>query len=653
VERERAEVEAEAQRRALAQAQALAEEQTRRAEAERQRAEDQAGAARQLRPRAIFLAALVVIGLVAAGATAWFWQEADRSAQAAIRAEQLTRAQLLAVEGQRVADEQPLLGLRLALEALAHAPENPSEGRTAILQVAREIASSGRLLKIGDGIQQVHPAPDGTIFVLQRTFAPSELRRVSDGALLTPLTSEVTGVTFSPKSGGAFVVNYTDQPSELRRTADGSLIARLPGQVLEDLSVGRRVYFNGDQAAVFVVTYKDLHSELRHTSDGSLITQLAGREALPVFSPDPEAAVFAVRYRDKPSELRRTSDGALVAVLSSRQSGVSLLGAVPAAIFSPDASVFVAGYADVPGELRRTSDGAIITHLPGIIQTAAFSPSPEAASFFVNYRDGPPGELRHSANGEPIATFTGKGSNVIFSPNPTLPVFLLDYQDQPGELRRSTDGALIYGLADQSTYATFSRDTVEPILLVHYKDKPSELRRAADGSLIVTLTAPNAQASFARNVPIFIAGYQDQPGELRHSRDGRLLGRFKDQLQAYSSVAFSPAPELTVFVISYAVEVSELWDWQDEPHRLADLGVDVDKYFFHTQSKRLVIRYTDGWVYLLDVGWLQVMLGDPSKLSEEQFIRLACQPERAGGVDASELTLYLKGQPALACGVGK
>jgi hypothetical protein len=102
-------------------------------------------------------------------------------------------------------------------------------------------------------------------------------------------------------------------------------------------------------------------------------------------------------------------------------------------------------------------------------------------------------------------------------------------------------------------------------------------------------------------------------------------------------------------VLRYSDKPAELWDWSGKPRLLASLGFGADNYFFDPQGQHLMVLYSGGRAYLLDIAWLQAMQGELTQLPEAELIRLACQETRLGGVDDQAIAPYLDGQPPQAC----
>ncbi len=693
--------------RELAQARALAEEQQRRAEAEQLRAEEQRQAAARLKKRALVATAIGVIALIAAIAAAFFGWRANESAKlAATREAEAKRqeaeakrqadvadAHRLAAEGRLQFEEKPLLGLRLALEGWAL-----STAYDQIDQFIRDMAQHGRLLTLGRGDVEVIYTPDNnpSIFLIDRANDTlGELCCTPDGTLIAPLSGPVDSVSFSPDEAGSyFVVHYSDNtPSELRRTADGALVAPLSGPVID-------VTFSPDKAgSYFVVRYSGFTTpgELRRTANGTVVEILSGPVFNVTFSPDEAGSYFVVSYYGKtPGELRRTANGALVAPLSGPVESVSFStdkagryfvvdysGDTPGELhrtadgalitplsgpiadfgvtFSPDKAgrYFVVGYSGNTGELRRTTDGTVVEILSGLLFDVTFSPDEAGSYFVVSYYGNTPAELRRTADGG-VVSLPGLVANVIFSPDEAGSYFVVRYSGftTPGEVRRTANGTLVETLSGPVDDVTFSSDKAGRYFVVSYYGNTGELRRTADGQVVAPLSGPVESVSFSPDEAgrYFVVSYYygDTPGELRRTADGQVVAPLSGPV-ADDSITFSPDEAGTYFIVAYADGQSELWQAQNEPRRLAKLGLGLGKesqegFHFDVANDRLITWYTDGRAYLLDLAWLRAMGGKADKMPIKELVRLACEGPFASGLfDEAELKPYLGEREPQAC----
>jgi hypothetical protein len=291
--------------------------------------------------------------------------------------------------------------------------------------------------------------------------------------------------------------------------------------------------------------------------------------------------------------------------------------------YSPDraASYFVVRYPNTPGELRRTADGSLIASLKGKISRAErgfqvhFSPDPAATYFLVRYDDDDwTTELRRSADGS-VVPFARGFAGVYFSPDPAATYYVARYnRPSGGELRRSSDNTLVSTLRKQAfDRVYFSPGKVPKYFVVRYINEGHELRRTDDGSLVATLVGELPRKPF----------------------------RIWD---------FSPDTESTYFLVQFKNTRSELWEGLGGPHPLAKLGLGKANHAFDPESRRLIVRYTDGRAYLFDLDWLRAIGGDVAAISMEDLIALLCQgPFAAGRFDEVALKPYLEGSSPRVC----
>jgi WD40 repeat protein len=617
IEAEQARVAAEeaARQRELNQARALADEQHRRAEAERQRAEEQAVATMRLRRRAVFLAGALFVALVAGVAASVFGVRADRSSR-------LSQARYLAAQGQNVFAERPLLGLRLVVEGLELVPPDEQIARTTLMSVTEQLAGQGRLLHLASDVQQITAAPNAAVFVLHRDGQPCELRRISDGALVTILdTNGRCDTSFSSDSAYLTVGSVDEQgvyggDVTLRRAMDGTIVLNMR-QVLH-------VEFSPN-SEVFVVSYQlsATPAELRRSADGMLVAQLAAESEGARFSTD--GSVFAITRGERSIEIRRTVDGALVTPLT---------GSISAFELSPNGRFIVVGYQDsaTPAELRRTADGTLVTKLSGTISDVthrshlvAVTFSPDSAVFLVGYQDSAtPAELRRTVDGTLVTKLRralGEFDTVSFSSNSNA--FVVRHLNFFAELLR-VDGHN-GPLPSDTGVVEFSPDGQVFVVSPWNDQTPAELRHTEDGALVAQLTAEGGGATFSPDGSAFIVAYPIYlpiPGELRRTADGALLAKLTSVLRGSDNVTFSPKGR--VFTVYYKNGRSEVWDWRPVGRRLATLGLGVTETAVSSDDQHMVVRYSTGDVYLLDLNWLRAMNGNSAAHSVEELVRVAC-----------------------------
>lgn len=638
---------------------------------------------------------------------------ADTAKATAVAAANEARARLLVAQAQQVFEEDPLLGVRLGLEGLALASQGTSQTQTDLADAVARLMKQGRVLKFGSDLEQLYPSPDSKRFVSARGAAPNELRGM-DGSLLTTFRGQIEKVEYSPDPRATyFTVRFSSLQSELRRSADGHLLGEFTQPVRElkfsrdpdttyllvqyiigaELRLTRDgslapfagqvfdAFFSGDpNGSYFIVRYTDKSSELRRTGDGSLLASLTGIPLAAHFSdqnPQATAAYVKIDYVDQPSELRRTMDGKVIplpknvtgfdfspdpaatylianfadqptALLRTRDGSlVPLSGQFSGATFSPDpaATYFVVRYQNETVELRRTADAALVP-LAGQVTSITFSPDPAASYFVVHFQDGPT-ELRRTADAT-LVPLAGQVTSITFSPDPTLKYFVVDYQDKPRELRRTSDGALITTLLVSGAPLQFSRDPGATFFVVDYVDGRTELRRSSNGSVFPL----GNQIQFIDFDPdptgtYFVVGYREATIELRRSADGAKVANLAS---AVSAIGVSPYAAQTYFVVRFDDGHAEIWAAGANPRQLANLGQGLGQLFFDREAARVVVWYTERYAYLLDLDFLNTLVGMSSPLTPQELISLGCRnPYPSQPLDESKLKPYLDGQPAQAC----
>jgi hypothetical protein len=553
------------------------------------------------------------------------------------------------------------------------------------------------------------PGPDSSYFVVGYVDAPGELRRTADGSLVATLTGEINRVFTSESNEDFFVIDYSDAPAEVRRSADGAVVVEGldltdtdyisgvsfgPGPEVAYLAVGDidddgTLYRIADGTVVespsgieafhfgpspdtahFVVDYTYAPGELRRTTDGTLFEMLSGEVRRVYFNPDPDAAYFLVHLAPYSLELRRIDDGTLVERLSPVES-VHIIG------LGPEAAYFLVDYVSAPGELRHIADGTLVELLSGEVDRVVPSPRPDAAYFLVDYVGGR-GEVRCVADGALTERLPGEVSEVKvrqieYRPDPDPAYYVVAYDDRgqvPAELRRTIDNTLVAeipSVADPPIQsgileAFFSPDPAMSYFVVSFwmSGIPSRLHRTTDGSAVEWLTGHATRVEFSPDASYFVVDYTDTSfSELRRSSDGEVIfpelsrsvgGGVMPLTGMFHQIDFIPDPTSTDFVIRYADDLSELWTGQDGLRRLTVLGALVGDIIFFPKKQRLLVEHVDGRAYLVDIGWLKAMGGDPTALAAEELVRLVCQGPFAGGLfDEAALEPYLEDEPPQAC----
>ncbi|UCH26424.1 MAG: toll/interleukin-1 receptor domain-containing protein [Trueperaceae bacterium] len=488
-------------------------------------------------------------------------EEAEIAREGEVRAQRdahIARARELASQGQVVFAEEPLLGLRLVLEGLVLAPADDEETGKFLADAMREVSSKGRLLKLGDDIDQVWSLAESGWFVLDHDSKHSEIYTFHDGRSVIRLNGEVSHFAFSP-DGSLFVVDYLDHPSELRRTADPEELVLLTKPV-------DWITFSPD-GSFLVVDYINAPGELRRTADPEDLVPLTEPIKWIAFSPD--GSLLVVDYFDAPAELWRTDDPDTPVTLTDRVDRVT---------FSPDGSFLIVDYAGAPAELRRKDDPDTPVTLTDRVDRVTFSP--DGSLFVIDYVSAP-GELRHTADPHHPVPLTQAIDWITFNPNGSF--FVIDYANAPGELRHTTDPHDPMSLTKPIDWIAFSPDG--SLFVVDYFDAPAELRRTDDLDAPVTLTGRVDKVTFSPDGSFFVVDYFNVPGEMRRKDDPDTPLTLKDRVD---KVTFSP--DSSFFVTDYLDVPSELRR-RDDPEAPVTLKDRVDRITFSPDGSFFVVDY--------------------------------------------------------------
>ena len=132
--------------------------------------------------------------LAAVATTGWTNANAERAA--AENAARTALARFLVAEGERLAVDDPVLGLRLATEGLAIGRDVSPP--VDLLDDVRVLALRGRIAALGADVEAASGSWDGTTVVVDRANAPGEIIRVADGAIAATLGAELEWMEFTP-----------------------------------------------------------------------------------------------------------------------------------------------------------------------------------------------------------------------------------------------------------------------------------------------------------------------------------------------------------------------------------------------------------------------------------------------------------------------
>jgi hypothetical protein len=612
------------------------------AESEKQRAEEQARSAARLRRSAVYLIGALGIAVLLGIAAGMFGVQSNQTANAnatlaaqnaaiagtaqanadrAVRSERVARTRQLIAQSQTVFEAQPLLGVRLGLEALALAPVDDVATQNAAARLVIDQAATGRSSKVdlNTTTYESTDAQSSSYFVSYQSSRPTGLWRVIDGQRLVTFTNPVDSVRFSLGPDPRYLaIHYGSGISELRRTLDGTVVFTLPNQA-EDIN-HPAPQFSPDQAGLFYQDSGDLDTglrQLRWSASGSpVLTSTHRFLGVLHYIPPIEPTLFIASFENTPYELRRMIDGSLIAQLPSSFTSIVVDPRQNPAYFfvidgDPDSAQ--------PGQLRQVSDGQLVEQLPAQIRKTYFSPDPTARYFLVDYGGAAPNELRYTADGTRALTLTNELiDDVIFDPNPNAVYFGVQYHTR-SELRRMSDGRQVAVLDErQLTKLSFSSNPSAPYFVTGYGlSQRGELRRVSDASFVTELPYAVYAAYFSPNpdLPYFLIMYENAPSEIRRVSDGAVV----DTTAAGAYPYFSRLAGAKFFIIDRG---GPDWNAPGElrsaatgqvSERLPDTVNEV--YFPDTNVPYFLIRYTSARPELRDGLTARVVFTLPDQIN--------------------------------------
>jgi energy-coupling factor transporter ATP-binding protein EcfA2 len=502
------------------------------------------------------IVALVLITGFASG-TVWFWQTAERNGH-------VSQARFLIAEGQRLYDEQPLLGLRLMAEGLASVPQDETtiehdlaaavigyvrQGRVGVLAqdatniLAGSLDAAPMLIIVrrgqpgvvvwGERMQETvlpsplatdsleRPAvvisPKGELGVLIYAEGKGGALLRADGTVVplpSPLATARYGqpsVAFSPQ-GQLGVLNYAERNGAALLHADGAVVP-LPSPLATDSDGQPSVAFSPQGQLVAVAYAEGKGTALLH-ADGTVVslpsplaTTIYGQPAV-VFSP--QGQLVAVAYAEGKGAVLLHADGTVVPLPSPL---ATTIYGQPAVVFSPKGELGVLNYADGKGAVLLHADG-MVDPLPSPFAidskgqpAVVFSPKGELG--VLNYAEGKGGALLH-ADGtvvplpSPLATDSDGQPVVVFSPQGEL--VAVAYAEGKGAALLHTDGTVV-PLARPLATTIYGQPAVVfspqgQLVVVAYANVKGAALLHADGT-VVPLARPLATDAFWQPAVVF------------------------------------------------------------------------------------------------------------------------------------------------------
>ena len=259
------------------------------------------------------------------------------------------------------------------------------------------------------------------------------------------------------------------------------------------------------------------------------------------------------------------------------------------------------------------------------------------------YASGETGTYTLSVDG--ITRFAFASDEADVSEAQAATAFVVQYADERTEVWDIAERKALSTFSNNSA-VTFSPDPNNSIFVAEDTSGLLEVHRTADGARLTRevtdiFYSPDAEATY------FIVTYADSPGgEIFDTSSGKLLATLEDEKIA--DVTFSSDENGTYFVVEYPGDRNEVWLLQDEPpHSITDLGSNVTNHLFDVSNQRLVVRYKDNQVYLLNLEMLEAL---SEELPAEDLLREACEYLFSSGTfDEAELREYLEENEPEAC----
>lgn len=652
-------------------------------------------------------------------------QEARRASE--VHSAQMARASELVAKGELEYEENPLLGLQVALEGLMILPDGEETRLKDLTRAANNLALRGRLLKLGDDVGSVYLPEIPDWFITKYATKIGELRNFSHGRVITTLSGNVSNVIFSP-SKKWFVVAYHDAPIELREVAKPE--TAYPISVKAFAKVG----FSSDEKWLAIYNKESL--ELREIAKPKTTYSVPGKINSVSFSPDSKWLVIDYDDSDIPDELRE---------LDNPQKANPLSGDIRRFAFSPDSKWLIVNYDYGQDELRKLDDSQKAYLLSGDVEYVTFSSnsewlavkyyygsiefrevaktpgeayplsgdaygftfSPDGAWLTINYNNSKtPLELRKLNDFQNVYPIQSSLSRVIFSPDSK---WLIVSSYPSSELRELAYPEKAYQLSGNTDFydeapVTFSSDN--KWLVINYLLARGELRdlSRSDGT-VYTLTGDINSAILSPNSEWLVLDYQDAPSEVRalskpneiaYTLSGDVLNVAFNPDNQWVVVSYSNAlsevreiakPESAITLTGDVYDLpsgefsgvtfsqdsnwllakydgipSQLWSIGSESRFFTNLGLGIKddsqvnsliftdlSRSFDATNQRLLLVYSDGRSYLLDLPWIQAM-GGRDDLPREELVKLACDgPLKLGIVTSEDLKPFLGEEESKVC----
>ena len=111
-------------------------------------------------------------------------------------------------------------------------------------------------------------------------------------------------------------------------------------------------------------------------------------------------------------------------------------------------------------------------------------------------------------------------------------------------------------------------------------------------------------------------------------REGGVIpldGAVTSQGLVENPVRFSKDPDTSAFVVRYSDERTEVWDGGAKPRLLTSLGLGVSSSQFDDEGDHIVVQYSSGEAYIVDLQVLRGLPPDLAAISDDELIALVCR----------------------------
>jgi len=547
-----------------------------------------------------------------------------------------TAQSMAVVAQQQLYAEDPLAGMALALQALDVSP-GPS---ASLLEVARNLLTRGKIAALGQDIESIFAAEDGTSLVLGRAEGNGEMRSSIDGTLQETLPARLLSARYYAQAPGYFMLEYRLGDAELRRVDTGGVVARLkspvtqlsfgPGHVFAQNSGGypnqllgldsgaavrfkgkarpENVVFGSEASDLMVISFFDgQRPQLRRTSDGSSLV-LARPAAKISLSRDTDTSRLLVTYADGSIELLETADLSLIRRFDpdtrsaqawshgSRLMSTQLNDGSRRLVDMADGSAIASGtrlrrsrdpdrsLAAVISERRvswyRAADASQIGEIPGRFSDVRFS------------RDSPPSRIAvKAADGWQLYS-TVDASLIIALPGALTVVmdehYLITTDNSGRELRALADGSLSLSLEQADDRVTFfSRDRA----LVEPESGSPRYHALPSGKPVKVPARRNIafNAAIGPGKAYHLIAYTDGRTEIRDGPAGATLAWIEGKILNPSAISFLPETAASHILVSAP----------DVPSVIYPLKTDLEAIYPEGQHSRVTLPTTVQRVDLL------------------------------------------------------